>query len=90
MSGAFQGWKLGGGVEGVGRRFANADNSNALPPYTRVDALLEYSRPSNHGAWALKMNVINLFNTKYYEGVYVGHTVPGALRTVQVTGTYKF
>ena len=33
---------------------------------------------------------LNLFNTKYYEGVYTGHAVPGTLRAVQLTTELKF
>jgi catecholate siderophore receptor len=86
LAGALQGWKVGGGIEMVGLRYATATNTNALPRYARVDALVEYGRDN----WALKLNVFNLYNKKYYEGVYTAHTTPGTPRAFQVTGTLKF
>ncbi|MBC7501244.1 MAG: TonB-dependent siderophore receptor [Herminiimonas sp.] len=80
------GWKVGGGLEGVGARFANANNINVVPSYKRVDALVEYAVK----AYALKLNVFNLFNEKYYEGVYAGHVLPGTPRTMQLTLSTKF
>ena len=80
------GWKVGGGLEGVGMRYANAVNTVEVPAYKRVDALLEYAAK----AWAVKLNVFNLFNEKYYEGVYTGHVLPGTPRAAQLTLTTKF
>jgi catecholate siderophore receptor len=80
------GWKVGGGLEGVGARFANATNTITVPGYKRVDALLEYAVK----AYAVKLNVFNLFNEKYYEGIYTGHVMPGTPRALQVTLTTKF
>ncbi len=81
------GWKIGGGLEGVGSRYANANNTIIVPGYRRVDALVEYTI---NKAYSLKLNVFNLFNEKYYEGVYTGHTLPGTPRAAQLTFTAKF
>ena len=55
--------------------------------YTRVDAMAEYSV----NKWlTVKLNVKNLFNRKYYEGVYTGHVLPGAGRTAEVSLVAKF
>jgi len=80
------GWKVGGGVEGVGDRWANSANSALVPGYRRVDALLEYAAK----AYSVKLNVLNLFDKKYYEGVYAGHVLPGTERAMQLTLTTKF
>jgi catecholate siderophore receptor len=80
------GWRVGGGVEGVGARFANAANTIVVPGYKRVDALVEYAAKP----FAVKLNVLNLFNEKYYEGVYTGHVMPGTSRALQLTLTTKF
>ena len=80
------GWKVGGGLEGVGMRYANATNVTEVPAYKRVDALVEYATKS----YALKLNVFNLLNEKYYEGVYAGHVLPGTPRAFQVTLSTKF
>ncbi len=81
-----QSWKVGGGIEAVGDRYANPANTTVAPAYTRVDALLEYSQER----YDIKLNAFNLFNTEYYEGVYQGHILPGTSRAFQVTGRYKF
>jgi catecholate siderophore receptor len=79
-------WKVGGGVEKVGLRYANTNNTNALPAYTRWDGVVEYK----FDPYALQLNIKNLANKDYYEGVYAGHTVPGTKRTVQVSMNVKF
>ena len=79
-------WRVGGGLEAVGKRFANATNTNEVPAYTRSDWLVSYAK----NAFAVKLNVLNAFNKKIYEGVYQGHVVPGTARTTQVTFEYKF
>jgi catecholate siderophore receptor len=78
-------WKIGGGIEGVGLRYANANNFISIPAYTRVDGLLEYSREN----YAVRLNVFNLLNEKYYEGIYTGHVVPGTNRAAQLTLTMR-
>lgn len=80
------GWKIGGGAEGVGNRFGNTTNTVRAPHYVRWDALVTYEQPH----YDLKINVLNLFNTDYYEGVYQGHVVPGTKRVLLVTGKLKF
>ncbi len=80
------GWKVGGGLEGVGMRYANATNTIEVPTYKRVDALLEYAVKS----YAVKLNAFNLFNEKYYEGVYTGHVMPGTPRALQLTLSTRF
>jgi catecholate siderophore receptor len=79
-------WKVGGGIEKVGLRYANTTNTNALPAYTRVDAMVEYK----FDPYALQLNIKNLLNKDYYEGVYSGHVVPGTQRSVQVAMNVKF
>ncbi len=79
--------KLGGGIEHVALRYASNANTNALPSYKRVDALLEY-RLSDTNAVAL--NIQNLANVNYYEGAYTGHVVPGTKRAAKLTWTFKF
>jgi catecholate siderophore receptor len=79
-------WKMGGGLEKVGLRYANTTNTNALPAYSRVDAMVEYK----FDPYAVQLNVKNLANKDYYEGVYAGHVVPGTKRSVQVAMNMKF
>ena len=79
-------WKIGGGLEGVGMRYANAANTIQVPAYHRVDGLVEYEwKP-----WTLKLNLFNVLNEKYYEGVYTGHVLPGTSRAMQLTLSTQF
>ncbi len=79
-------WRVGAGLEAVGQRYANATNTNAVPAYRRSDWMVSYEKND----YALRLNVLNAFNTRYYEGVYQGHSVPGTLRMTQFTLEYKF
>ncbi len=79
-------WKVGGGLEKVGLRYANTTNTNVLPAYTQLDAVVEYK----FEPYALQLNIKNLLNKDYYEGVYAGHVVPGTQRSVQVSMNVKF
>jgi catecholate siderophore receptor len=78
--------KVGGGVESVGKRFANTANSAELPGYQRVDLMAEYKV----GFWAVQANLKNALNVDYYEGVYAGHTVPGTKRALTVQVSKRF
>ncbi len=80
------GWRAGGGVEGVGDRFADQNNANMVPGYSRVDGLIEYSQ----ARYTVKLNALNLLNKTYYEGVYQGHVLPGNKRAVQVLVELKY
>ena len=59
---------------------------NGVPGYVRWDAFVEYEV----GAVSLQLNAFNLFDRKYYEGVYSGHAVPGTSRTAQLRLEYGF
>jgi catecholate siderophore receptor len=80
------GWKVGTGVEGVGNRYGNTTNTVLVPHYARWDALLAYEQRR----YDLKLNILNLANESYYEGVYQGHVVPGVKRTVLLTAKLKY
>ncbi|MEQ1516180.1 MAG: TonB-dependent receptor [Usitatibacteraceae bacterium] len=79
-------WRAGVGLEAVGKRYGNATNTNEVPAYTRSDWMLSFEK----NAYAIRLNVLNAFNRKIYEGVYQGHVVPGTARTTRVTFEYKF
>jgi catecholate siderophore receptor len=79
-------WKIGGGVEAIGKRQANDNNSNSVDAYTRWDAIVSYE--VKH--YGVRLNVFNLFDEEYYEGVYRGHAVPGTTRAAQLTTEFKF
>lgn len=95
-------WKIGGGVEAKGERYAylpsNQDlsgsftgghfNPNSAPGYARVDLMASYEQPK----WAVRLNVKNLLDKEYYDAVYDngGLVTPGNRRQAIVTTEYKF
>ena len=79
-------WRVGAGLEAVGKRYGNATDTNEVPAYTRSDWMVSYEK----NAYAVRLNILNAFDKKIYEGVYQGHVVPGTARTTQVTFEYKF
>ena len=78
--------RVGAGLDAIGKRFANATNITEVPAYTRSDWMISYQK----NVYAVRINVLNAFDKKIYEGVYQGHVVPGTARTTQVTFEYKF
>jgi len=80
-----KGWRLGAGVDGAGDRFSSATNTTLVPSYARWDSMLSYQEKK----YLVKLNVLNMFDKEYYEGVYTGHVQPGQTRTTQLTLEYK-
>lgn len=93
QAGMFAGWGIGGGIRYVGSTY-DAANTVRIPPYTLVDASLQYDlgklAPSFSGA---KLSVIakNLFDTYYVTqcGNVPGCSL-GARRTVLATLSYRW
>ena len=65
-----------------------AEDKPAHKPETGTMKKVAYEQPK----WSAKLNVLNVFNKRYYESVYDngGHVVPGTERAVQLTTTFKF
>jgi iron complex outermembrane receptor protein len=61
---ALKGLGIGAGLYYVGQREANLPNTYKLPGYVRTDASVSYQS----GAWRTQLNLINLFDRKYYTG----------------------
>jgi catecholate siderophore receptor len=91
------GWKVGGGLEMVGNRTVYGASTapagpapvyRVAPHYMRWDALLAYEQKK----YDIKLNIINVFNTKWYDAPYEngGHVVPGTTRTGLVTVAWKY
>ncbi|MEQ1661106.1 MAG: TonB-dependent receptor [Thiobacillus sp.] len=61
---------------------------NVAPSYVRWDAMVAYEQQ----AWAVRLNVRNLFDKLYYDALYDngGFTVPGTNRRFLLTGELKF
>lgn len=94
-------WKIGGGFEAKGDREAfnpsgagavptlnGAYHPNTAPAYVRWDAMAAYEQK----AWALRLNVKNLFDKLYYDALYDNgpFTIPGQRRAVILTTELKF
>jgi catecholate siderophore receptor len=95
-------WKAGGGVEAKGERYGynpqTTDASalftgdkfdpNTLPGYARVDAMLAYEAQK----WAVRINVKNLLDKKYYDALYDNgaFSVPGNRRQAIMTTELRF
>jgi catecholate siderophore receptor len=84
-------WKIGAGIDGMGQRYANANNTVVIPSHTRIDAMIQNTfKWSTSHKLKMKLNLFNAFNKKYYEGIYAGHVLPGRPRTLQLTFDYSF
>jgi catecholate siderophore receptor len=76
-------WRVGFGADGMsGRVPAAAEASgNRAPGYIKADALIEYAAQD----YKVKLNLNNLFNKVYVDGVYRGFTVWGPTRGAQLS-----
>lgn len=76
-------WRAGLGADGMtGRVPAAAETSaNRAPGYIKADALIEYEAQD----YKVKLNLNNLFNKVYVDGVYRGFTVWGPTRGAQLS-----
>jgi catecholate siderophore receptor len=85
-------WEFGGGLTAASHRFADADNSAAVPAYVVLNAMTSYQF-SDH--LKLQLNLNNVADKLYYGGLYyVGvqenHALPSAGRTLIGSFTYRF
>ncbi len=71
---------VAGGFEAVGDRYVSLANTTLLPDYIRWDAAATYEI----GRVEFQVNLFNLTDETYYEGLYTGHAVPGTARSVRV------
>jgi catecholate siderophore receptor len=74
------------GATYVGKRYANETNTLYLPSYTVANAMLSYE--TKH--YRLQLNLNNLGNKTYYDGVYGGHATVGTPREAQLTVGLKY
>jgi catecholate siderophore receptor len=88
-------WKLeiGAGANVVSGRTlslspdTNTDLIRAVPGYVVFDAMLRYPITKNVG---LQLNLNNIANKFYYDGLHPQHIIPGAGRTLLVSLDFKF
>lgn len=81
-------WRVGGGLNVRSSMTPNRNPAGIVAPkWVTGDLMLEYTHDDNYSA---KLNVKNVTNKLYADSIYSGHWVPGAPRTIQVTGSVKF
>jgi catecholate siderophore receptor len=80
------GWRVGGGFYAAGKRYGQNANTTSGPSYVRWDAMLAYEQRE----YAVRLNLFNLFDTRYYDTVYQGHIIPGTSRVIQATLELKY
>jgi catecholate siderophore receptor len=86
-------FEVGAGLNAVSTRTASEspDPVNGLimqaPGYVIFSAMLKYRISKNVD---LQLNVINLTDRYYYDGVHPGHVVPGEGRTLYISTNFKF
>ena len=88
------GWKIGGGVNGMGRRNVYGQTGaaynapNWVQAQATVDGLIQYDAKQ----YTVRLNGYNLFNTTNYVSLYEngGFAVPGTYQAFQLGLTYKF
>ena len=89
--GALAGWTLGAGVRHVGSAFADPANTQKIPAFTLVDAMLRYDLryldPSLRGA-TLALNITNIADKTFFTCNGVNFCNYGQGRTLQATLKY--
>jgi iron complex outermembrane receptor protein len=65
QSGDLQGWSLGLGFNYVGQRFGDRENTFKVDSYFVTNAAIAYQKDN----WKFTLNLDNLFDVKYIEGV---------------------
>jgi catecholate siderophore receptor len=85
-------WKIGGGPIYMGHRFADTDNTAGVQAFVVLNAMASY-RVNAH--LELQLNLDNITNALYYNGVYYtatdeNHAVPGPGRTLILTVKVRY
>jgi catecholate siderophore receptor len=86
-------WQAGLGVTAISERAATTSPDagtgrvRKAEGYSRVDAMAKYSFSK---AASLQLNVANLTDAEYIDGLYPAHVIPGAGRSFLLTGTMEF
>lgn len=84
-----QGFKVGGGLNYVGNRYASPDNTVTIDGYLTADAALRYEAPR----YQVALNLKNLIDKEYFvsgHGASNNLNAPGAPRTAELTLRLQF
>jgi catecholate siderophore receptor len=82
-------WEVGGGVFASSYFWMDDQNRAKNPGYARWDATLAYVEPK----YDIRLNVFNIFDTKYYQGGYQNNptrVLPGIPLSAMITFRYRF
>jgi iron complex outermembrane receptor protein len=81
-----RGFRVGGGVNYRDKMFGNTLNTNAVPAFTRIDAVLSYTPRE----WGISIGCRNLTNTLYFIAANGAGAFVGDPRTffVELRGTF--
>ena len=80
-------WSIGGGALYTGRRFADAANTQSADAYWRFDAMASYHVTESVD---LRLNILNLTDEEYFDGLQSQKAVIAPARTVLLTTNVKF
>lgn len=82
-----QNFQVGAGTQFVDSRYGNNINTVEAPSYWVYDAMVTYHATEKLD---IQLNVYNLSNETYYQGVNGSHIVPGAGRTALLSTKVRF
>ena len=83
---AWRGWGAGAGLNYRASVFLDQSNTQVLPAYTLVDAMLFYRQRT----YEFQLNITNLADTKWYRNGVNTAGLPGDPRAVFATLRLKF
>lgn len=87
---SMQGLTLTGRAIHTGSRFLDAANTLQMQSWTRFDAGVRYSTKAAGTPVSLNLNVVNLFDGKYWESNTAGYMSVGAPRSIGLTVSADF
>jgi catecholate siderophore receptor len=79
--------EVGAGAQYIGERNSTSSTIRTAPDYWLGDAMVAYSPTKNV---TFRVNIYNLTDENYVDRVGGGHFIPGAGRSVVVTGSFRF
>lgn len=81
----FRHWEVGGGLVYSSARYVNNANTAQIDGYTRLDASVAYRQPK----YDIRLNLLNLNDTEYFERALASRAVPAQGRTALLSWSYR-
>jgi catecholate siderophore receptor len=76
---------VGGGLVYSSARYVNNANTAQIDGYTRLDASVAYRQPK----YDIRLNLLNLNDTEYFERALASRAVPAQGRTALLSWSYR-